>query len=569
MFAGDPFNNTHYGNYEKGKSEDKKSGSYGVVYKAKLNGETFAIKKIRVRDLEMKFLKREIDALIKLKGCKHIVTYHQIWFTNKEGISLQFSNESYHLDQDDNVTSSDLTKGRGSEVFRAPELHDCDEIESMEITGIVDVYSFGLIYYLMCLKRKVENKELRTLAEILRTYRFYYKEISPLSIEQLVLLNMMLVKDPAYRITIRELYKYCKKKPFKDLFCSKAPSQINSNRPTCFNLHQHENRNCFTFYVKLLSAGKFGDIYKAKYEQNYTNLIPVTLVQCFYAHIKCATFQSEKLKSLDHRNILKYWPNFQVMSVNSIGDKPNRGHFFVMENVKSTLKSFIKSDVFKRLMASADKRRLMKQILEGVIYLHDNGILHLNLNPDNILITDNHCPKICNIIRCNKVKYSKFHWFHFANNEINYVDAFVIDHNNRIKIDDITYKADIYSLGLIFAEFWFESKQQTINAIKALQYGFFVDGTEKDDIKKYVDDGNITKLANKKSVGKLMTNLLKGMIHILPSSRMDRDQLERYMKNKKLFPDALASTSMNLRNRREDNAIRASLNFGSEQMETD
>ncbi|RWS20009.1 interferon-induced: double-stranded RNA-activated protein kinase-like protein, partial [Leptotrombidium deliense] len=295
MFAGDPFDNK-FCNYEKGKNEDKRRGSYGVVYKAELNGEIFAIKKLRVGKVEMKYLKREIDALIKLENCENIVKYHQIWFTNKEGINLQFSTDCYKLNEDkkridvqtengeivtftpvllyivmeycernleniihcitdkerknyfrqilnglkslgvcgivhrdlkpnnifidsnnvvkigdfgwalhkEALTPSDLTEGRGCKEFRAPEIYDCDEIASMDITGIVDVYSFGLIYFLMCLKRKVEKKELCILTEILRTYRFYYKENYNLSIEDRVLLSRMLAKDPKMRITINE-----------------------------------------------------------------------------------------------------------------------------------------------------------------------------------------------------------------------------------------------------------------------------------------------------------------------------------------------------------------------------
>ncbi|RWS24667.1 hypothetical protein B4U80_13185, partial [Leptotrombidium deliense] len=101
MFAGDPFEDNPFFKYKKGKRGDKKKGSYGVVYKAELDGKFFAVKKLRVGDVKMKYLKREIDALIKLKGCENIVTYHQIWFSNEENVHLTFSAQHYDLDEDE------------------------------------------------------------------------------------------------------------------------------------------------------------------------------------------------------------------------------------------------------------------------------------------------------------------------------------------------------------------------------------------------------------------------------------------------------------------------------------
>ncbi|RWS24010.1 hypothetical protein B4U80_13283 [Leptotrombidium deliense] len=656
MFAGDPFEDNPFFKYKKGKREDKRRGSYGVVYKAELNGKIFAVKKLRVDDVKMKYLKREIDALVKLKGCENIVTYHQVWFSNEENVHLAFSAHNYDLDENeekiivklndnkrftftpvriyivmeycegnleniihcvkdkkkyyfkqilnglksldemkiihrdlkpnnifidsnnvvkigdfgfalhkDSVTSSDLTQGRGCKEFRPPEVYDCDEIESMKVTGKVDVYSCGLIYYLMCLKRKVNRKELCTITEILRTYRMYCKVNDGLSIEDRELLNRMLAKDPSNRITIKELYEYVNNNTFNELFNSVCQSQIQSETLKCISLEEPENVNCLTSSFESLTCGEFGCTYKAKYKENLMIADRVTLKQLLsHSEYSALPNKFKLLEYLDHKNISKYLylPMFQMMCRNYFGGILNSGHFFVAANISSTLKSFVRNEAFVNMLKKHKKalsKCMIKQILEGILYLHDHEILHLNLNPENIFITDRYTPKIGNIIPCNQVKYSKFHWFHFANEEINYVDAFMIDENNRIMMD---YRADFYSLGLIFTEFWFENNRERLEAIEAMQYGFF-DTASKHDIKQYVNDRETTMIIIEKSMGVLLKRLLRGLIHIYPNSRMERDELERQMKHKKLFQfetNAAASMTMNLRERHKNNEVEDATN---------
>lgn len=49
----------------------------------------------------------------------------------------------------------------------------------------------------------------------------------------------------------------------------------------------------------------------------------------------------------------------------------------------------------------------MKQILEGVAYLHENGILHRDLKPDNILISFEGCIKITDFDLAREIDYQK------------------------------------------------------------------------------------------------------------------------------------------------------------------
>ena len=46
-------------------------------------------------------------------------------------------------------------------------------------------------------------------------------------------------------------------------------------------------------------------------------------------------------------------------------------------------------------MVMSDIRNYMKQILEGMRYVHEVGVTHRDLKPENILLTEDGVIKIC------------------------------------------------------------------------------------------------------------------------------------------------------------------------------
>ena len=59
---------------------------------------------------------------------------------------------------------------------------------------------------------------------------------------------------------------------------------------------------------------------------------------------------------------------------------------------KGDLVQYISKEGFKD---EEEKRRIEYEILEGLEYLHRHGIAHCDLKPDNILLTEEMTPKIC------------------------------------------------------------------------------------------------------------------------------------------------------------------------------
>ena len=99
----------------------------------------------------------------------------------------------------------------------------------------------------------------------------------------------------------------------------------------------------------------------------------------------------EELKKLQHKNILKYIGSQLGQDENEIDiitDVCNGG------SVKQLLEKF---DFFDEKLI----KLYVKQILEGLIYLHGKGIVHRNINTSNILIDGNGVVKLSDLYVSN------------------------------------------------------------------------------------------------------------------------------------------------------------------------
>jgi MAP/microtubule affinity-regulating kinase len=96
------------------------------------------------------------------------------------------------------------------------------------------------------------------------------------------------------------------------------------------------------------------------------------------------------LKSLNHPNIIKL---IEVV-------RENHRIFVVMEHCEGgTLLNLITSDKLKGL---SEVKRLFRQIVEGISYLHSLGIAHGDIKPDNIVLTSEGDAKLIDFGYCKE-----------------------------------------------------------------------------------------------------------------------------------------------------------------------
>jgi serine/threonine protein kinase len=104
-------------------------------------------------------------------------------------------------------------------------------------------------------------------------------------------------------------------------------------------------------------------------------------------------YEIKLLKKLrNHKNIIKYFEHFE-----------NEKHFFiVMENIAggNLLNAINKMSKFTEPMA----KNIFKQLIETIKYLHNIGIVHRDIKPDNILMELDNTIKLCDFGVSKEVK---------------------------------------------------------------------------------------------------------------------------------------------------------------------
>lgn len=134
-------------------------------------------------------------------------------------------------------------------------------------------------------------------------------------------------------------------------------------------------------YQKLekVGEGTYGIVYRAK-NKNTNKIVALKQIR--------SENEEEGVSATTIRevSILKNLRNERIIELIDV-IYSNENIYIVYEYLVSDLRSFLDDYISKETSIDCDTRRqIARQIVEGVAYLHSNGVLHRDLKPQNILM---------------------------------------------------------------------------------------------------------------------------------------------------------------------------------------
>jgi cell division cycle 2-like protein len=141
--------------------------------------------------------------------------------------------------------------------------------------------------------------------------------------------------------------------------------------------------------IKKINEGTYGVVYKAK-DKKTGEIVALKKVKMEMERDgfpMTALREMNILLSLDHPSIV------DVKEVVVDDDDCDDGTYMVMEHMQYDLKQLMEAKT--QPFSMGEIKSFMKQLLEGVKYLHDNWILHRDLKTSNILLNKDGHLKIC------------------------------------------------------------------------------------------------------------------------------------------------------------------------------
>jgi len=333
--------------------------------------------------------------------------------------------------------------------YAAPEVKDKKNYDFK-----CDIYSLGkTIYYLMFFNFPPENDDNDNI-KINQIYNIYL----------INLVKRMLQFNPKNRPTAKsaldELIKI--EKMIKNI-------ERIGNKLSDFEEVENKNEKEKFTILKLFKNG-YVEKMKSKKDHSYYSIKKYHIKRIENNKVSYKYFRREIqfLFDLKHENIIKFYGTFidkenlnkfkeiekkkQNFNVNEYSDIET--FCLVFEFIENNLEKYMFNFYNNSNFAPSENSviKIYKQLLNGLIYLKDNNILHRNIKPDNILLDENNVPKIGNF-RLAALMKDENSQNQNKDKELLYYNNSYVGHKyfvcpeikDKIKYD---YSCDIFALGL-------------------------------------------------------------------------------------------------------------------------
>lgn len=174
--------------------------------------------------------------------------------------------------------------------------------------------------------------------------------------------------------------------------------------------------------IRKIGEGSFGEVFQCKHEEDDKQYAIKKI--CTESSLNPDKNEIKILSSLEHKNIIRYFSSW--IHLNYL--------YIQMEYCPLNLREYMRKE--------ERNERFMKELLDGLEYLHKMNFIHFDLKPENVLISKDERVKIADF------GYSRSFLSEIYNKE-NYSPSLYICG----KDDKYEPSMDIYSYGIIFLEY--------------------------------------------------------------------------------------------------------------------
>lgn len=219
---------------------------------------------------------------------------------------------------------------------------------------------------------------------------------------------------------------------------------------------------------RVLGQGGMGIVYLAKQENPKRDVAVKVIRPGIMSRelLKRFEFEAEVLGRLQHPGIAK------IHEADIFDDGSERRPFFVMDYVNgSPLNEFARDDEFNLV----DRLKLFVQICKAVHHAHQRGVIHRDLKPGNILVTEDGRPQILDfgIARATETDRQRTKLQTHAGQMIGTL-PYMSPEQAMGQSSDVDTRSDVYSLGVIVFEMLtgklpYDLRNQTIvNSVRTI-----------------------------------------------------------------------------------------------------
>ncbi|KAK4424763.1 Cyclin-dependent kinase G-1 [Sesamum alatum] len=135
-------------------------------------------------------------------------------------------------------------------------------------------------------------------------------------------------------------------------------------------------------YLNVISNGSFGIVYRARHKK----IGEIIAMKPEFHGLSTST-----LREIDI--LMSLFPHPAIVELKEIVVDDWDRVFVIMEHIERHLKRFM--DIRRQPLHPNEVKCMMKQLLEGIKFLNENGVMHRDLKPSNILINKKGHLKIC------------------------------------------------------------------------------------------------------------------------------------------------------------------------------